>query len=120
MRGLLTLDVQSGRRGLVPQAGVAVETKRRWLSGSWVELAAGDGPAADGVDAGLDLVGGGLRERRAAAGPAQLVVDDAVRLAGAMTPGADQAVEFLAQRGQGLARSEERRVGKECRSRWSP
>src|SRR6476646_7321215 len=74
-----------------------------WQPGSWAELAAGDGPAADGVDAGLDLVGGGLRERRAAAGPAQLVVDDAVRLAGAMTPGADQAVEFLAQRGQGLA-----------------
>src|SRR5262245_21778536 len=66
-------------------------------------LAAGDGPAADGVDTVADLVRGGLRERRAAAGPAQLVVDDAMRLAGAMTPGADQAVEFLAQGGQGLA-----------------
>src|SRR5690242_20763283 len=96
---LLPLDVQSGRCG--PVQGLV------WLlrqtRGSWVELAAGDGPAADGIDAGLDLVGGGLRERRAVAGPAQLVVDDAVRLAGAVTPGADQAVEFLAQRGQGLA-----------------
>ena len=52
-------------------------------------LTAGDGPAADGVDAVADLVGGGLRERRAAAGPAQLVVDDAMRLAGAVTPGPD-------------------------------
>src|SRR6266516_6976357 len=66
-------------------------------------LAAGDGPAADGVDAGLDLVGGGLRERGAAAGPAQLIVDDTVGLAGSVAPGADQAIELLAQRGEGLA-----------------
>jgi hypothetical protein len=62
-----------------------------------------DGPAADGVDAGADLVGGGLGQRRAAAGTAEFGVDDAVRLAGAVAPGADQAVEFLAQRGEGLA-----------------
>ena len=62
-------------------------------------LAAGDGPAADGVDTIADLVGGGLRERRAAAGPAQVVVDDAVRLAGAVAPRADQAVELLAECG---------------------
>ena len=66
-------------------------------------LAAGDGPAADGVDAGPDLVGGGLGELGAAAGAAQFGVDDAVRLAGAVAPRADQAVEFLAERGQGLA-----------------
>ena len=30
-------------------------------------------------------------------------MDDAVRLAGAVAPGADQAIELLAQRGEGLA-----------------
>ena len=67
------------------------------------ELTAGDGPAADGVDAVADLVRGGLRERRAAAGPAQLVVDDAMRLAGAVAPRAHEAVELLAEHGQRLA-----------------
>ena len=67
------------------------------------KLAAGDGPAADGVDAGADLVGGRLRQRRAAASVAQFGVDDPVRLAGPVAPGSDQAVEFLAQRGEGLA-----------------
>jgi hypothetical protein len=66
-------------------------------------LAAGDGPATDLVDASLDLVRGGLRQGRAAAGLAQVVVDDAVRLVRAVAPRADQAVEFLAQRGERLA-----------------
>ena len=35
------------------------------------------------------------------------------------TPEQEQALSFDAIR-IGLARSEERRVGKECRSRWSP
>src|SRR5260370_13833360 len=60
-------------------------------------LAGGEGPAAVGGDAGLARIGGGLRERGAAAGLAEFGVDDAVRLAGAMAPGADQAVEFLTQ-----------------------
>ena len=29
-------------------------------------------------------------------------------------------INFMAVHGKGLIRSEERRVGKECRSRWSP
>src|ERR1700689_2262624 len=66
-------------------------------------LAAGDGPATDRVDTGLDLVRGRLREWRAAAGTAEFGVDDAVRLAGAVTPGADEAVEFLAHGGEDLA-----------------
>src|SRR5271157_6434836 len=65
-------------------------------------LAAGEGPASDGVDAGADLAGGRLRQRRAAAGAAQFGVDDPVRLAGPVAPGADQAVEFLPERGEGL------------------
>src|SRR2546426_12370473 len=57
-------------------------------------------------------------------------VDDLLRFAEALTDGADSAVAlFAVQRGtptmtpqvfSGRARSEERRVGKECRSRWSP
>src|SRR5581483_5834717 len=74
-------------------------------------LAAGDGPAADLVDAGLDLVRGGLGQGRAAAGLAQVVVDDAVRLIGAVAPRADQAVEFLAQRGERLAADRRRSRG---------
>jgi hypothetical protein len=62
-------------------------------------LAAGEGPLADHLDAGLDLVGWGLRDGGAAAGGAELGVDDAVRLAGAVAPGADQAVELLAEGG---------------------
>ena len=31
-----------------------------------------------------------------------------------------QVMELCAQRGIEIVRSEERRVGKECRSRWSP
>ena len=65
-------------------------------------LAAREGPAADGVDASPDLIRGGLRQRRAAAGAAQFGVDDPVRLAGAVAPGSDQAVEFLPERGEGL------------------
>ena len=42
-------------------------------------------------------------QRGAAAGLAELGVDDAVRLAGAVAPGADQAVELLAQGGELLA-----------------
>jgi hypothetical protein len=61
--------------------------------------AGGQGPGADLDDAGLDLVGGGLGKRGAAAGLAELGVDDAVGLAGAMAPGADQAVELLAEGG---------------------
>src|SRR5690242_19558602 len=74
------------------------------------------GGAADGVVAIADLVSGGLRERRAAAGPAQVVVDDAVRLAGAVDPGPDQAVELLSQGGEGLAAH--RRRGGGCLGRW--
>jgi hypothetical protein len=66
-------------------------------------LAGAGGPAADHVDAGADLVGGGLSQRRTAAGAAEFGVDYAVWLAGAMAPGADQAVEFLAERGERLA-----------------
>src|SRR5689334_14438308 len=66
-------------------------------------LAARDGPVADGVDTGADLVRGRLRQRRTAASPAQVGMDDPVRLAGAVAPGPDQAVELLPQRGQGLA-----------------
>src|SRR2546429_4446038 len=55
-----------------------------------------------------------------------------VRLGGADLPGIQRHRECLieadarevgiavAERGQAVARSEERRVGKECRSRWSP
>ena len=72
------------------------------MSRSWAGLAAGDGPAADHVDAGLDLVGRGLGKLGSAAGAAQFGVNDAVWLAGAVAPRADEAVEFLAQRGEGL------------------
>ena len=34
--------------------------------------------------------------------------------------GMSTAVEFCKKQGKDIARSEERRVGKECRSRWSP
>src|SRR6266581_2551550 len=73
------------------------------MTGLRARLAAGDGPAADGVDAGADLVGGRLGQRRAAAGTAQFGVDNPVRLAGPVAPRPDQAVEFLPQRAQGLA-----------------
>src|SRR5271170_5544896 len=66
-------------------------------------LAGREGPGPDLGDAGLDLVGGGLGQGRAAAGLAELGVDNAVGLAGAVAPGADQAVEFLAEGGELLA-----------------
>jgi len=40
--------------------------------------------------------------------------------AGAIRPGADPTAQAAAYAGVADARSEERRVGKECRSRWSP
>src|SRR2546427_4540188 len=60
-------------------------------------------------------------------GRAKLVVQDAEsyqalldRLERAETMAAiRQGMEQL-ERGEGMSRSEERRVGKECRSRWSP
>ena len=78
-------------------------------------LAAGDSPAADHVDASLDLVSGGLRELGAAAGAAEFGVDNAVRLTGAVAPGADQAVEFLAQRGEGLTAHRRGGLSSRCR-----
>src|SRR5260370_2271996 len=56
-------------------------------------LAGGEGPAADGGDSGLDLIGGGLRERGGAAGLGGFGGGDAGRLAGAMAPGADPGGE---------------------------
>jgi hypothetical protein len=40
-----------------------------------------------------------MSRRRAAQLPAEVVVDDAVGLAGAVVPGGDQAVEFSAEQG---------------------
>src|SRR3712207_7528847 len=63
--------------------------------------------AAQGVDGAL--VGGQLLQR--AEGLLKLLVD----LRGALQDG-----DAGAQRAADARRSEERRVGKECRSRWSP
>ena len=49
-----------------------------------------------------------------AAGPARALPDYPV------TPGQRGTAQRVAQAGVPLSRSEERRVGKECRSRWSP
>src|SRR5690606_34969746 len=60
------------------------------------------GPGPDLVDPPLDLLRAGLRDRRTAAGPAQLAVDHPVRAAGPVVPGPDQGVELLAQLGGAL------------------
>ena len=72
------------RGGAVPTAG-----KR-----SGAALA---GPVADETDAFLELGGGRVGRGRAAELAAQVVVDDAVRLAGAVVPGGDQTVQLPSQ-----------------------
>src|SRR5256885_11992984 len=42
------------------------------------------------------------------------------RAARVMAPTTDALLDFVGRATLGLPRSEERRVGKECRSRWSP
>ena len=89
----------------------------RPLIGGWRgpgRSAAGGGPLADHVDARADLVRGRLGQRRPAARPAEVIVDDPVRLTGPVVPGADQAVQLLAQRGQHLA-ADRRRGRSACR-----
>ena len=54
-------------------------------------------PGAQIVDAFLQLITGGRRDGGTAAYPAQLVVNPAVWLAGAVMRGRHQGVEFLAQ-----------------------
>ena len=48
------------------------------------------------------------------------VVREGVRIGSDVIVGAGAAVTTDLDDGQRYARSEERRVGKECRSRWSP
>src|ERR1700728_4579800 len=119
-------DAVAEWRAVQPGLGVRRDGKR-WLgSGRWHVLPAlrakvtsttgetdprqtvpglppGQGPLADLLDPRPDLLGRGLREGGTAARLPELVVDDAVRLAGSVAPGADQAVELLADRGQLLA-----------------
>src|SRR3712207_4740914 len=71
----------------------------------------------------LQVVGDRAEDQVFQAGPPQVVdpSDDVVNRAGhvrllEVLPGAMGAHRLL----KGWARSEERRVGKECRSRWSP
>ena len=47
-----------------------------------------------------------------------LCVMDLIRMASGKEIGVSEACDYLSR--VGLCRSEERRVGKECRSRWSP
>src|SRR3712207_9047317 len=47
-------------------------------------------------------------------------IRDASALARVMALGPDKVVFLAAQASRPISRSEERRVGKECRSRWSP
>src|SRR5256885_9888468 len=52
-------------------------------------------------------------------GPTASQSDDDQSLIGALDPGVEQTV-LTSRNGLSRDRSEERRVGKECRSRWSP
>jgi len=63
--------------------GSVTDLPARWSS------AAGGGPLPDAGYPRVDLIGAGLRQGRAAALAAELGVDDAVGLAGAMAPGTD-------------------------------
>src|SRR5690554_7709190 len=59
------------------------------------------------------------RRRLVARGEKRAVRAPALMLTSAWAKPADEAIHFLTA-GRGSPRSEERRVGKECRSRWSP
>src|SRR5690606_24583595 len=83
-----------------------VAERRRHRRRSALALPALGRPAPDEVDAFLDLLGGRLRDGRPAAGSAQLGVDDTVGLAGAVVPGADQAVELAPQLGDAFVRGQ--------------
>ena len=89
---------------------VSAPQRAAWARG-YPGSAAGRRPGTDHVYARADLVRGRLRQRRAAARPPQIGVDDAVRLPGPVIPRRDEAVQFLAQGGQRLAADRRRRFG---------
>src|ERR1039458_5617586 len=83
--------------------------------GSIAGVAVQDVVEADGVEAQELLEDG---REQVLAGVLLHVVEAAVPINGALDrPGVDWRGEHVGDR---VARSEERRVGKECRSRWSP
>ena len=81
------------------------------------------GPSDDGPPSEPGFINGGMLARGEPVGSPVLVVDvedvdaalETIERLGGTTVTAKQAVGEM-----GFARSEERRVGKECRSRWSP
>ena len=122
---LVLVDAPNVRRSLWPNLSPErlVELLARWADAEGVEaIAVFDGSAPDGIS-GIEVGGTGAESaddwitRRAAelSEPYVLVTSDRE-----LRERAGGNAERIVGGGAFAQRSEERRVGKECRSRWSP